>query len=544
MSSILLSGLVRKNRVFRRFTHIPFCTAVVIILVASFHCHAQLTQVARYERDHKPSNSGWTVISLKENGLAMVRDNEKFRDGKRVFEMILVDTALQEKSVLEIELESRMILAGYEYSPTGYIDLLFREGEHEQGEMLLIEYDLKTGEYIKFPIKSQFNFKVTHFTAAGGNAVFGGYVNREPAVIIYDKGVKQTKVVPGFFTSDTELLDLRVNQNGTFNTLIINRSTVPGKTLVLRTFDKTGTQLLEDQIPLDQNKTILSALTSSLVRDEMLIAGTYAIGHSKQASGFFSVLVDPFNEQPVNYYDFPKLGHFLGYLNPRRSEKIRTVSERQRENGKDPDFRANVSNVRLEEYPDGFFMLAEVYSTTSGTNTMYPYQNNYTGTYMTPYGYNYFSPYSSRYYNSPYNYGQPASSSVRVLQSAVVVFNEDGKLDWDHSIKIDNEERAALEQASDFWCDKNRIVIANKMESELTTKVRYRNNEEASDTVRIMLKNEQEVLKDETKDEGGVRFWYGNKFFVWGYQTLKDPALNILEDRNRTVFYIVKVDAH
>ena len=133
--------------------------------------------------------------------------------------------------------------------------------------------------------------------------------------------------------------------------------------------------------------------------------------------------------------------------------------------------------------------------------------------------------------------------SVKIVQSAVVVFGSDGKLDWDHSLKVDNEERSSLEQASDFWSDKNRIVITNKMESDMTTKVRFRNDESTSDTVKIMLKNSQEVVRDDVKDEGGVRFWYGNKFFVWGYQTLKDPAMNILEDRTRTVFYLVKVDA-
>jgi hypothetical protein len=525
------------------FSYRRLAAVLILFVSAVIICHGQVTQVVRYEKEHKPSHSGWTVISLKENGLAMVRDNEKFREGKRVFEMVVLDSALQEKALVEIEIENRMNLTGYEYSSSRYIDLLFREGEHEQAEMLLIEYDVQTGSHDRYPIKSQFNFKLTHFTVTGRNAIFGGYVSREPAVILYDKSLKQTRVVPGFFTSDTELLDLRVNQNGTFNTLVANRSMLPDKTLVLRTFDNTGAQLMEDAIPLDPNKTILSALTSSLVRDELLIAGTYAIGHSKQASGFFSVLVDPFKEQPIHYYDFPKLGHFLEYMNPRRSEKIRTVSERQREHGKDPDFRANVANIRLEEYPDGFFMLSEVYTMTSGTNTMYPYQNNYTGTYLSPYGYNYFSPYSSRFYNSPYNYGQPVSSSVKILQSAVVVFNSEGKLD-DHSLKVDNEDRTALEQASDFWCDRNRIVIANKMESDLTTKVRYRNDEEVSDTLRIMLKNEQEILRDETRDEGGVRHWYDNKFYVWGYQTLRDPALSILEDRNRTVFYIVKLDAH
>jgi len=523
---------------------------IVAVLGATRPAAAQLTQVARFEREHKGSDSGWTIISLKSKGIALVRDNEKYRDGRKVIEMLLLDTALNESSSVEFEVHSRMIIIGYEYSSDRYIDLLFREGENEQqADVLLIEFDLRTKEYIKFEIKNEFNFKATHFTVLERNAIFGGYVNREPAVIIYDKELKQLKVVPGFFASDTELLDLRVNQNGTFNTLVINRSGLPEKSLLLRTFDKTGAQLMEDHIPLDQSKTVLSAITSSLVRDELLIAGTYAVGNSKQSSGFFSVVADPFTEQPVYYHDFPKLGHFLEYMNPKRSEKIKTVSERNRLHGKDPDFRASVSNIRLEEYPEGFFLLAEVYNATSNNNntSMYPYQSAgygspYSNSYASPFSSRgSYNPFSSRYYNSPYSYGQPVSSSIKVIQSTVVVFRPDGKLEWDHSARVDGTDRDVLEQVSDFWCDKNKIVIATKMESDLTSKARFKNDESVSDTTSILLKNPSDVVRDESHGEGGVRHWFSNTLYVWGYQTLKDPTA---EDRIRNVFYIVKVDAN
>lgn len=515
--------------------------AGLVILLGSLPVDGQPEQVARHEREHKNSDAGWTIISLKENGIALVRDNEKYRDGERLIEMVFIDTTLTETKSVEIDVQNRMILSGYEYSGNRYIDLLFREGETDQSNLLLVEYDINSGESVRYDIKNQFNFKLTHFTIVEKNAVLGGYVSREPAVVIYDKEARQLKVVPGFFTSDTELLDLRMNQNGTFNTLVISRSSVPEKMLLLRTFDKTGVQLLEDRIILDPGKTILSALTSSLIRDELLIAGTYGIGNSRLASGFFSVVADPFSEQPVFYHDFPKLGHFLDYVNPKRSEKIKTASQRNRLHGKDPDFKAYVSNVRLEEYTDGFFLLAEVYNSVTGSvSTMHPY-HTYNG-YYSPYGgFSPYSPYTSRYYNSPYNNTQPLTSSVKVIQSAVVAFGPDGKLEWDHSLRVDNEERNALEQASDFLCDRNSILIMNKMESELTFKERFKNDESRSDTVKIILKNPADAVRDESDDSGGVRHWYNDTFYTWGYHTVKDPTA---DERLRNVFYIVKIDAN
>jgi hypothetical protein len=515
-------------------------TAVCFFLLSAVVASAQINQVERWEIEQKNSDDGWTIISMKDQGLALVRDKEKFLDNEKQFQILILDTLLREKENIEVAVPFRMKLIGYEFTST-HLYILLRAGENELSEVLLMEYDFAEKIVARYDIKHEFNFRLTHFTVLERHAIFGGYVAREPAVLIYDISEKQLKVVPGFFTSDTELLDLRINENGTFNTLITNRSVRQNKTLILRTFDASGLQLMEDEIPIDQNKNILSGLTSALVRDEMLIAGTYTIGNSKMASGFFSVLADPFKEQPVHYYDFAQLAHFLDYLNSKRADKIKAMSQRFREKSKDPEFRANVSNVRLEERTAGFYLLAEAYNTVTAANSgPYPYYNGY----YQPYGGMGYSPFASRYYNSPYNYyNQPIHNDISMLSTSVLAFNADGKLDWDHSLKIDDERKPALEQAGDFWSDKNKIVIATKSESEIVVKARFKNNETAGDTVKVLMKKPTDVVREETDEEGGVRHWYGNKFYVWGYQTVKDPEMKF-EDRTRSVFYIIKVDAY
>lgn len=515
-----------------------------MFLLTATAARAQINQVERFESEQKGSDNAWTIISMREKGLALVRDKEKFLDGQKIFMIKTLDTLLRESETVEVGAPYRMRLIGYEYTGD-YLYILLRAGESDLAEVLLLEYNVDTHTVDRYEIKHEFNFRLTHFTVLDRHAIFGGYVSREPAVLIYDIFEKQLKVIPGFFTSDTELLDLRINANNTFNTLVTNRSVRQNKSLVLRTFDAKGVQLMEDEIPIDQNKTILSGLTSSLVRDELLIAGTYSVGNSKMASGFFSVLADPFKEQPIHYYDFAQLNHFLDYLNVKRADKIKASSRRFRERSRDPEFRANVSNVRLEERGTGFYLLAEAYNTVTATmNGPYPYSGGYNG-YYNPYGGLYgYSPFSSRYYNSPYNfYNQPVRSDFSMLSTSVLAFNPDGKLDWDHSLKVDDERKPALEQAADFWCDRNKIVIATKTESDLVVKARFKNNESASDTIKVLMKKPTDIVRDETEDEGGVRHWFGNKFYVWGYQTVKDPEMKF-EDRTRSVFYIIKVDAY
>lgn len=518
-------------------------TCIACLFFFSSTAVAQIKQVGRYEIEQKGSDQSWTIISMKEQGLALVRDKSRLLNSDKILEIKVLDTLFHDVATTDVSVPSRVSVIGYEYTPE-YLYLLLRSGDNEVAKVLLLEYDIKTREVERYEIKYEFNLRLTHFTVIDRHAIIAGYVTREPAVLIYDIVDSQVKVVPGFFLADTELLDVRINANGTFNTLTTNRSTRQDKTLTLRTFDKKGVQLMEDDIKIDQGKTIISGLTSSLVRDELLIAGTYAHGNSKIASGFFSVLADPFKEQEIHYYDFAQLNHFLDYLSAKRAEKIKASAKKFRDRDRDPEFKANVSNVRLEEKASGFFLLAEAYTMiTSGNMGPYPYGGY--NPYYSPYGmYGGYSPFASRYYNSPYNfYNQAARSDFLMQSTSVLAFSPDGKLEWDHSLKADDERKPALEQLADFWCDQNKIVIATKSESDLVVKARFKDNETESDTVQVLLKKPTEIVRDETNGEGGVRHWYGNKFYVWGYQTVKDPEMRF-ENRSRSVFYLIKVDAY
>ena len=172
--------------------------------------------------------------------------------------------------------------------------------------------------------------------------------------------------------------------------MLIERGRREKKLLLLKTFDESGSLLLEDDIEVDDNRTILAGTTSTLEHDELLLAGVWGLGASsnKQASGIFSVLVDPFNKQPIHYMDFCELEHFLDYLPPRRVMKTKNKADRRRKANKPPIFRVNVHVVKMEESAKGFALLCEVYNPSVSAN--YPYYNN-------PY-----NPYNSPFYNPYY----------------------------------------------------------------------------------------------------------------------------------------------
>src|SRR5688572_5993361 len=220
-------------------------------LVFVFHTDAlsQLQQPNRFEKERKFNDNDFTLISLKTDGIALIREVHEFKGGNQTWEVILLDSALRETEPIEFEVDNDYHLTGYEHS-AGAVYFLFDEG-NMRGYMSLVAIDLKTKQLNHYEIKPELSLHVTHFCKVGESFAFGGFVNRESAVLLYTPATDNIKVVPGFFHKETELVDMRVNQNQTFNTILIDRLDPMMKRLIFKTFDVTGKQILEDIVSID-----------------------------------------------------------------------------------------------------------------------------------------------------------------------------------------------------------------------------------------------------------------------------------------------------
>jgi hypothetical protein len=98
---------------------------------------AQFKQTHRFELKQKGSDEYFSMISLKEEGLALLRERNKYEDGKQLWELIFLDTALQQKASLDLPIEQRHPLIGYEYNP-GHLYLLYRTGETNKNSLEVI----------------------------------------------------------------------------------------------------------------------------------------------------------------------------------------------------------------------------------------------------------------------------------------------------------------------------------------------------------------------------------------------------------------------
>ncbi|HMG93845.1 MAG TPA: hypothetical protein VK589_27490 [Chryseolinea sp.] len=505
---------------------------------------AQISQPRRFETIHKASDDQYTIISLKEEGLALFHDLNKYKEGSKTWQLTLLDTALQERKKLEILVKDRHKMVGYEVTP-GHLYFLFRTGETTKNDFELIDIDLNGSEPVRFTFKPDLDFKLTHFSKAGDNFTFGGYVNNEPTVVLFEAKDNRIRVIPGFFQKNTELVDLRTNQNRTFNTVLMDRGSRENRKLIFRTFDETGKQLLEDVVPIDDEKSLQTGLTSTLEREDLVLLGTWGERNSKQSIGFYFMTVDPFNEQKIKYIDFGQLQHYLDYLNAKRAERIKENSKADMAQGRIPNFTTYIMPYRLIEHKNGFLLHAEVYTPLS---TMSPYYSNpyYYNPYFSPYGYPTSSPFyypgMSRMYR-PYMYGNNIKNieEIKSNQSVLLSFDAHGKVAWDQSMQLDEMKMPGIEQVSDFILLDDKICFLYKKESDIKMKTVLLGDGSATElNEKIKLSDEADAIKTEREFDGGVRHWIGNSFYVWGYHSVRN---NSKDDRVRDVFYVNKVVA-
>src|SRR5690606_12874439 len=101
---------------------------------------------------------------------------------------------------------------------------------------------------------------------------------------------------------------------------------------------QNGTKLLEDAVSIDNRITLQTGLTSALVREDLILLGTWGEGNSKQSNGFYALPVDPFADQKIQYTAFGELDHFLDFQKEKRASRIKENTRNVIANGGIPNY--------------------------------------------------------------------------------------------------------------------------------------------------------------------------------------------------------------
>src|SRR5258707_10969475 len=106
MKLSLVNGFVCKGDKIALLLLVSF----FLLLLEHRPATAQGSQPARFELIHEHGDHGFTAVSLKQNGLGLIREKEKTEGTQRLWEVILLDSALQQTWSTIVSLESRQTL--------------------------------------------------------------------------------------------------------------------------------------------------------------------------------------------------------------------------------------------------------------------------------------------------------------------------------------------------------------------------------------------------------------------------------------------------
>ena len=142
------------------------------------------------------------------------------------------------------------------------------------------------------------------------------------------------------------------------------------------------------------------------------------------------------------------------------------------------------------------------------------------------------------FYGRPYTNSYSVFDGYRFYNGIVAGFDTDGKLLWDNYIEIRNLVSFELSPKVMAYPSGKDLVLCYVSDGKIGSKIIQEGNVvEKLDFSTIDLLNTDDKLLSESK--GAIVQWYGKYFLSYGYQDIKNVALET--NNKRLVFYFSKL---
>ena len=487
---------------------------------------AQLVQPERLELELKEGDSYYSVISAEEEGLILYRLNkEESKYNKEVYDILCYDTNLEERWTTKIEVENAHF-TGYEYSQ-GKVFFLFQEKKHKSDNYQIFSLDIESSFVSSYSIDNSIPIELTEFTTVDNIMLLGGYVNYRPTVVYFDLNTEKYRVVPGLYMNNSELLEIKTNEeNSTFTILQTEKTRNKQYTISTKTYDRDCNPIFDYRLKPDPDRNLLFGRTTSFGDDALHIAGTYSHGNTRFSRGIFIANIYTDGSQKINYYNYGDLENFFSYMKVKREKRMKDRIERKKIKGKKIklNYRLLVHDV-LEENGSNILLGEAFYPKYSSRPT-----------YSSYFGYNRFTP-SGRNFSG----NQSNLEGYQYTHAVLIGFDNKGALLWDNSFEINDVISPTLQKYIQVLPYQDYTVLFYMYEDVVHTKIIKKNEVlEGKQEDEIVTLYEGDKINDTEEDEGGLKEWYGPYFYAFGVQKIKNVQ-NEEVKMNRKVFFINKI---
>lgn len=491
----------------------------LLVFTSFYHLSAQISQPHRLEREIKDNEDYFNLISAEDMGLMLYRESaDKGSKGMKKWEFSSIDTALNTRWNKFYDIDFEFHLLGYAYSDKK-VYLLFRDGYSIKDDFVIVKMDVLTGDTLHFPVRKLVPLNLTHFEVVGNTALIGGMINYRPTIVHHTLSTGKSKVIPGIYRGESEILELKVDpKTKTFNVLITEKTFDKRLTITLMSFDESGVLLQNTKLEPENDKSLIFAGSTPFKDNEIMVTGTYSHKRSTYSRGIFIAKIDEIGNQHIDYYSYADLDNFFNYMTVRHEARVKRRIERKKIKGKKAKFTYRLLVRDVIEKDGSYVMIGEAF---------YPRYNN--GSYYGGFG-DPFSPFRNTNF-----------LGYKFTHAVVVGFNSQGEILWNNSFEINDVESYDLDEVVSVGVEGDKVILLYLYDGVIRSKI-IENEEvvEGKSSDDIKLNNENDVVKHNKDEYGGVDNWYDNFFYAYGIQKIKSKDSNASAP-TREVFFINKI---
>ncbi len=486
----------------------------------------------RVEFKVKSDNETYRVIPCGASGaLLFFKSLETIDNLKTKWYFSLYDRNLQQLWVKSLpvlnELEYKIFSLKHDT-----LALLFQlPGKEKGGEynFLIARVLLSKANFIINTGRFPENSMTDHFDLMGQKAFFALNVKDEPSrMMVADlvSGVAKTFSLSGKIASMVSAFFI---DSSSFQIMATIKKQLPKNRneCYLVKYDFSGNLLTEILIStITDDRYLQEVEFIPLKPDEILLFGSYSSSSGKRESspnkvqgestGFFYSKVETNQQKTIEFFNFLELKNAKSLLDEKEIAMLRKKALKKNRELRDfsIDFKLLLHPIIREK--DKFIVFSEVY------HPQYHSEN--------------FTDFD--FYGQPFTNSYTVFDGYRFTNAILATFDKDGKLLWDNNMEIRNLITFELSPKVNIYFSDGNVVLTYLSDGKIASKIINGDNVvEKLDFSSYDLSYPDDKLLSETKSR--MAYWYGNYFLCYGYEDIKNVALE--GNNKRLVYYFSKI---
>ncbi|MCX6268489.1 MAG: hypothetical protein NTW16_14230 [Bacteroidetes bacterium] len=474
----------------------------------------------RIEIPARSTNETYRIIPCGTNGFILFfRSGEVAGDANVNWYFTCYDTNLQQLWVKSIplvdDLEYRFNQNGRDTSALLFVHS--RKSKNPENSYALLRIVQKKGTFI-----------MNTGTLESGAAI--GINTRGQAGKIVNVALKQGTSNAFSLGNGNQIsvLWMRPDSNSLSVSAVVNRQ-ISKKTseYYFVRYDTNGLIRREVVIGMQNSERMLTHVrVAALENGNELLLGSYGRGGGTgstqknipvdESTGLFSSPVLNNAQNTISFYNFLELKNASSLIGEEDVINLKKKALKKKKSLAEYSLDFSVLMHDIEFVNDQYILTAEIFSPQYHTESFTDFD----------------------FYGRPYTNSYSVFDGYRFYNAIVAGFDQGGMLLWDNNIEIRNLVSVELSQKVVTFSTGDEFVMCYQSDGKIGSKI-IRGNEviEKLDFSTIDLLNPDDKLLSETK--GALIHWYGNYFLSYGYQEIKNIALE--NNNKRLVFSCSKL---